>query len=88
MYLTFQVILITAFILASGASARENRPLFRSPKTGGVEDGDVFIIQAGTDFKVLAGNKLDEMCMATPAAVRGSLIIRTISKLYRIRRPL
>ena len=38
--------------------------------------------------KILASSKLDEMCMATPAAVRGSLIIRTISKLYRIRRPL
>ena len=52
------------------------------------EDGDTFVIQAGTEFKVLGRNKLDEMCMATPAAVRGSLIIRTLSKLYRIRRPL
>ena len=52
------------------------------------EDGDAFVIQAGTEFKVLGSSKLDEMCMATPAAVRGSLIIRTISKLYRIRRPI
>jgi outer membrane protein assembly factor BamB len=52
------------------------------------EDGDTFVIQAGTEFKVLGTNKLNEMCMATPAAVRGSLIIRTLSKLYRIRRPL
>lgn len=52
------------------------------------EDGDTFVIQAGTEFKVLGRNKLDEMCMATPAAVRGSLIIRTLSKLYRIRRPI
>jgi hypothetical protein len=29
-------------------------------------------------------NSLDEMCMATPAIVCGSLIIRTASKLYRI----
>ncbi len=48
------------------------------------EDGDTFVIQAGPTFKVLGRNKLDEMCMATPAALRGSLIIRTISKLYRI----
>lgn len=48
------------------------------------EDGDTFIIEAGPTFKVLGRNKLDEMCMATPAALRGSLIIRTISKLYRI----
>jgi outer membrane protein assembly factor BamB len=51
------------------------------------EDGDTFVIQAGTEFKVLGCNKLDEMCMATPAAVRGNLIIRTLSKLYRIRQP-
>jgi outer membrane protein assembly factor BamB len=48
------------------------------------EDGDTFMIQAGPDFKVLATNRLGEMCMATPAALRGSLIIRTMSKLYRI----
>ena len=48
------------------------------------EDGDTFVIQAGPKFKVLGRNKLDEMCMATPAAVRRNLIIRTISKLYRI----
>ena len=48
------------------------------------EDGDTFVIQAGPEFKVLGRNTLGEMCMATPAAVRGSLIIRTISKLYRI----
>ncbi|MHC4229950.1 MAG: outer membrane protein assembly factor BamB family protein, partial [Planctomycetota bacterium] len=48
------------------------------------EDGDTFVIQAGPEFKLLGRNKLDEMCMATPAALRGSLIIRTMSKLYRI----
>jgi len=48
------------------------------------EDGDTFVIQAGPEFKLLGTNKLDEMCMATPATLRGSLIIRTISKLYRI----
>lgn len=48
------------------------------------EDGDTFVIQAGPEFKVLAKNSLDEMCMATPAIARGSLIIRTASKLYRI----
>jgi outer membrane protein assembly factor BamB len=48
------------------------------------EDGDVFVIQAGPEFKLLGKNSLDEMCMATPAIARGSLIIRTASKLYRI----
>jgi outer membrane protein assembly factor BamB len=50
------------------------------------EDGDTFVIQAGTEFKVLGKNPLDEMCMATPAIARGSLIIRTATKLYRIGR--
>jgi outer membrane protein assembly factor BamB len=48
------------------------------------EDGDTFVIQAGAEFKVLGKNSLNEMCMATPAIARGSLIIRTASKLYRI----
>jgi len=48
------------------------------------EDGDTFVVRAGPEFKVLGRNALDEMCMATPAALRGSLIIRTLTKLYRI----
>ncbi|PYP86688.1 MAG: serine/threonine protein kinase [Blastocatellia bacterium AA13] len=48
------------------------------------EDGDTFVIQAGKEYKLLRKNSLDEMCMATPAIARGSLIIRTASKLYRI----
>jgi outer membrane protein assembly factor BamB len=48
------------------------------------EDGDTFVLQAGPEFKVLGKNSLEEMCMATPALVRGSLIIRTESKVYRI----
>jgi outer membrane protein assembly factor BamB len=50
------------------------------------EDGDTFVVQAGPEFKVLSKNSLDEMCMATPAIAEGSLIIRTLSKLYRISR--
>ena len=48
------------------------------------EDGDTFVIQAGKEYKLLAKNSLEEMCMATPAIVRGSLIIRMATKLYRI----
>jgi len=48
------------------------------------EDGDTFVIQAGKEYKLVGKNSLDEMCMATPAIVRGSLIIRTATKLYRI----
>ena len=48
------------------------------------EEGDTYVIQAGTEYKLLGKNALGEMCMATPAIARGSLIIRTASKLYRI----
>ena len=48
------------------------------------EDGDTFVIQAGPEYKLIGKNSLEEMCMATPAIARGSLIIRTASKLYRI----
>lgn len=48
------------------------------------EDGDTFVIQAGSEYKLLGKNSLDEMCMATPAIAKGSLIIRTATKLYRI----
>jgi outer membrane protein assembly factor BamB len=49
------------------------------------EDGDTFVIQAGPEHKVLRVNRLDEMCMATPAIARGSLFVRTYSRLYRIK---
>jgi outer membrane protein assembly factor BamB len=48
------------------------------------EDGDTFVIEAGPKLKVLNKNRLDEMCMATPAIVGDSLLIRTETKLYRI----
>ncbi len=48
------------------------------------EDGDTFVVRAGPEFKVLGRNALGEMCMATPAALRGSLVVRTLTKLYRI----
>ncbi len=50
------------------------------------EDGDTFVIQAGPEFKLIGKNSLDEMTLATPAVARGSLFIRTASKLYRIAR--
>jgi outer membrane protein assembly factor BamB len=50
------------------------------------EDGDTFVVQAGPEFKILHKNSLNEMIMASPAIVRGSLIIRTQAELYRIAR--
>jgi outer membrane protein assembly factor BamB len=48
------------------------------------EDGDTFVFRAGPEYKLIGKNSLGEMCMATPAIARDSLIIRTASKLYRI----
>jgi outer membrane protein assembly factor BamB len=50
------------------------------------EDGDTFVVEAGPEYKLVGKNSLDEMCMATPAIARGSLVIRTASNLYRIAR--
>ena len=71
--------------IAAGASAFTCSPWANNGRVFCLsEDGDTFVIQAGPEFKVLGCNRLQEMCMATPAAVRGRLLIRTLSKLYRI----
>ncbi len=48
------------------------------------EDGDTFVMAAAPTYQLLHKNSLNEMIMATPAIARGSLFIRTHSKLYRI----
>ena len=48
------------------------------------EDGETYVVKAGTEFEILHKNPLNEMTLATPAIARGSLFIRTQSKLYRI----
>ena len=49
------------------------------------EDGDTYVVEAGPEFRVIRTNSLNEMSLATPAVLRGSLVIRTQTKLYRIR---
>ena len=51
------------------------------------EDGETFVVRAGPEFELVGTNTLDEMALATPAVVRGSLILRTRSHLYRIAKP-
>ncbi len=41
------------------------------------EEGDVFVVKAGSEFKVLATNPMGEVCMATPAISKGTLFFRT-----------
>lgn len=50
------------------------------------EEGELFVIKAGLKFEVHAKVDLNgEMCLATPALVRDSLIVRTDRTLYRLR---
>jgi outer membrane protein assembly factor BamB len=41
------------------------------------ESGEVYVVQAGPEFKLLGVNKMDETCMATPAISEGTLVFRT-----------
>ena len=52
------------------------------------EDGITYVMEAGAEFEIVGTNDLDEMALATPAIARGSLILRTQSKLYRFTRNL
>lgn len=50
----------------------------------GNREGQTFVIQPGTSYKLLATNPLDGQIMATPAALESSLFVRTDKALYRI----
>jgi outer membrane protein assembly factor BamB len=46
------------------------------------EDGVTYVVEAGPEFKQLHTNSLDELCLASPAACQGKLLIRTASRIY------
>ncbi len=50
------------------------------------EEGETTVIKPGREFQLVATNRLDDGCMASPAVVGESLLIRTKSHLYRIAR--
>jgi outer membrane protein assembly factor BamB len=80
--------------------ARTGKPVYERQRVGGFytaslwayedkvfalqEDGTAVVLQAGREFKVLGKNNLDEFTMATPAIASRSLLIRTLTRLYRI----
>jgi outer membrane protein assembly factor BamB len=51
------------------------------------EQGRVYVAAAGDQFKLLATNRLEERCLATPAIAGGELFVRTLSRLYCIASP-
>jgi outer membrane protein assembly factor BamB len=48
------------------------------------EPGTVYVVQPGREFKVLATNELEELCMATPAISEGTIFFRTRHHLVAI----
>jgi outer membrane protein assembly factor BamB len=49
------------------------------------EEGTVYVLAAGPDFKVLARNPMGEPCFATPAISQGALYFRTTRSLVAIK---
>ncbi len=48
------------------------------------EEGEVYVVKAGPEFKVLATNRMGEVCMATPAISEGTLFFRTQGNLVAV----
>jgi outer membrane protein assembly factor BamB len=49
-------------------------------------EGAGYVIEPSREYKLIAQNKLDDGCMATPVPLSDSLLIRTRSALYRIKK--
>ena len=50
------------------------------------EDGNTYVIAAGAEYQLLRKNELEELSLASPAIAGGTLLLRTASSLYAIRR--
>ncbi|MEE2791756.1 MAG: serine/threonine protein kinase, partial [Acidobacteriota bacterium] len=50
------------------------------------EDGTTYVIAAGAEYQLLGKNDLEELSLASPAIAGGTLLLRTASSLYAIRR--
>jgi outer membrane protein assembly factor BamB len=48
------------------------------------EDGDVYVVKAGPEFRIVATNPMGEICMATPAISDGIIYVRTQGNLVAI----
>lgn len=48
------------------------------------ETGEVFVIQDSPEYKLLAENKMNDPCMATPAISQGMIIFRTQHRLIAV----
>jgi len=48
------------------------------------ENGDIFVVKAGPEFRLIGVNKMNETCMATPAISQGTLFFRTRGHLVAV----
>ena len=48
------------------------------------ETGEIFVIQAGAQYNLLAKNMMNDPCMATPAVSEGMIIFRTQHRLIAV----
>jgi hypothetical protein len=48
------------------------------------EEGEIRVIEAGPGYQVLAVNKMEDACMATPAISDGMMFVRTQHFVYGI----
>jgi outer membrane protein assembly factor BamB len=48
------------------------------------EQGDVFVIKAGPEFKILARNRMEDLIMASPAISEDMLYFRTVHHLVAV----
>ena len=65
-------------VISASAVASGGRVYFTS------EDGDVYVVKAGTTYELLATNPLGEVAMATPAISEGTLLFRTRNHLVAV----
>jgi hypothetical protein len=49
-----------------------------------MEDGEVNVVKAGTEFQLLSRNPIGEVLMATPAVSEGVLYVRGMQSVFAI----
>ena len=49
------------------------------------EDGPIYVVKAGPEYELVRTNEMDDVVMATPAAARNQLLVRTQHRLYSVR---
>lgn len=68
----------SAYAFTASPIAAEGKIYFTS------EDGEIFVVQAGAKYELLATNAMGEVCMATPAFSEDMLFVRTQQHVYGV----